>query len=201
MENKINRILEKIKILNIEVEPTIDIQEINKLENEMRIKFPKSYVLYLTKIQNGGSSDELHKKGPYYGIYSIEKSFEQNMEWEVNINEEYKFTDDFEIPDDEKTIEEYKNTVTLNGSIPICEYGCGVYFRLIVNGKKHGEIWADCGTIEGEGYYSLNVDILTFYENWLDREIIKLKDPSKKLINAWYSFLEFGNNNKYKIVE
>lgn len=69
-------------------------------------------------------------------------------------------------------------------------------FRLIVNGNKSGEIIVDAGTIEGDGYYFMNVDLLTFYENWLDRRI----KNNDKLINAYYHFLEFGNNGKYKII-
>jgi hypothetical protein len=71
-----------------------------------------------------------------------------------------------------------------------------VFFRLIINGNKYGEIIADAGTIESDGYYFMNADILTFYENWLDWKI-KYQD---EFINAYYNFLEYGKNNKYKIV-
>jgi hypothetical protein len=196
MENRINSILQKISILNIELEPTINVDKINNYEKQLNIKFPEDYVLYLTKIQNGGCSDKLDNKGPYYGIYSFEKSIEENKEWEVNINKDFKLFEDIEIDGDEELLEKYQNTGTLNGTIPICEYGCGDFFRLIVNGKKYGEIIVDGGTIDGGGYYFMNVDILTFYENWLDRKI----KNNGELVKAYYSFLEFGNNNKYKIV-
>jgi hypothetical protein len=196
MDNRINRLLDKIKILDIELEQKIDISKINELEKQFSIKFPETYVQYLTQIQNGGSTDKLSNKGPYYGIYSIEESIKENEEWEVNISEEFELLEDLEMEENEELLEKYQNTKTLNGTIPICEYGCGLFFRLIVNGSKSGEVIVDAGTIEGDGYYFMNVDIITFYENWLDRKI----ENNDKLINAYYSFLEFGKNNKYKIV-
>jgi hypothetical protein len=196
MDNKINRILDKIKILNIKLEPLISLEKINKHENDLKIKFPETYVTYLTKIQNGGSSDKLSNKGPYYGIYSLEESINESKEWEVDLNKKFNLTEDLDIDEDDELLKKYQNTGTLNGTIPICEYGCGVFFRLIINGNKSGEIIVDAGTIEGDGYYFMNIDILTFYENWLDRKI----ENNDKLINAYYSFLEFGKNNKYRMV-
>ena len=193
MDYRINRILEKIKILNIELEQTINISKINNYEKQFNIKFPETYVLYLSEIQNGGSSDKLSNKGPYYGIYSLEESIKENKEWEVNITKKFELMEDLEM---EELLEKYQGTEILNGTIPICEYGCGVFFRLIINGNKNGEIIVDAGTMEGDGYYFMNVDIITFYENWLDRKI----ENNDKLINAYYSFLEFGKNEKYKIV-
>ena len=197
MKAKINRILKKMDKLNINREQKIDIKNIINFEKYFNIKFPETYVLYLTEIQNGGYSEKLHDKGPYYGIYSLEKSIEENKKWEVNICENFELTDDLEIEGNEFLIEKYQNTDTLNGTIPICEYGCGDFFRLIINGKRRGEIVIDSGTLEGVGYYFMNVDILTFFENWLDHKI----KYGNKFIKANYSFLEFGNNIKYKIVE
>ena len=195
MENKINRILEKIGLLNIVLEPVIDIQRIIELENKMNVKFPDSYVAYLTKLQNGGSMGKLNKNGPYYGIYSLEESITENNKWEVDIIKKFELMEDVE--KDENNELDY-----LDGTIPICEFGCGVFFRLIINGNKSGEIIAitidDKEIGDGSylsGYYFMNVDILTFYENWLDRKI----ENNDKLINAYYSFLEFGKNIKYKL--
>jgi hypothetical protein len=196
MDIIINKIIEKINILEIELEPKIDLDVINNYEKRFNIKFPETYMSYLTKIQNGGASDKLSNKGPYYGIYSFKESIEENIKWEVDINKEFNLLDDLEMDENETLLKKYQNTGTLNGTIPICEYGCGVFFRLIVNGNKAGEIIVDAGTIEGDGFYFMNVDILTFYENWLDRKI----KNNDKIINAYYSFLEFGKNNKYKKV-
>ena len=197
MDEKINRIIGKINFLHIELKPTINLDKINDYEKRFNIKLPETYVLYLTEIQNGGHSNQLSKKGPYYGIYSFEKSLEENRKWQIDINEKFKLTKDLEIEGNKKLIKKYQHTGTINGTLSICEYGDGDFFRLIVRGEKAGEIFVDSGTIEGVGYYFLNVDILTFYENWLDKRI----ENNDKLIKAYYSFLEFGKNDKYKVAE
>src|SRR5215470_19983013 len=200
MDNQINRILEKIKFLNIDLEPTLNLDIIKEYEKEFYIKFPETYVKYLTRIQNGRASRKslFSKNGPYYGIYSFENSMKENNEWKIDINVEFKLIEDMEIDaDNDIFLDSY-----INGTIPICEYGCGEFFRLIVNGNKNGEVIAISlednadGELYLSGIYFMNVDILTFYENWLDRRI-RYND---KLINAYYSFLEFGKNNKYKVI-
>lgn len=224
-ELQVSRILDKANQLNLILIPVIDTESLSKIEKEIKIELPESYKIFLTKIQNGGYSDNLNEKGPYYGIYSIEKSIEENNKWEVDLNKYFPLSDDLDYgelynadPDWEKhcwrsendkeyqkniqkVLEKYQNTGTIEGTIPICEYGCGDFFRLVITGKNAGNVWVDSGVINDTGFYSLNVNILTFYENWLDRQIEILNNPTKKMVNAWYSFLEFGKNKRYKIVE
>ena len=211
MEEKINRILKKINILNIKLEQKFDLDKIIEYEQQQNVKLPETYVQYLTKIQNGGYGDlskgvqgiNSYGKGPYYGIYSFEESIKENELWEIDITESFKLSEDLEITDDVRKYDENncqlinEETIRfLNGTIPICEYGCGIFFRLIINGNKSGELIVDAGTIGSEGYYFMNVDLLTFYENWLDKKI----ENDNDFINAYYSFLEFGKNGKYKVV-
>ena len=223
-QHQVDRILEKVELLNINLNPIIESSILQDIEITQQISLPDSFKVYLTKIQNGGASDLLNNKGPYYGIYSIAEAIEKNSEWEIDMKQDFQFTTDLELGDlndavqdldkhiyrfendkeyqlkVQSVVEEYNNTSVLAGSLFVCEYGCGDYLRLVVSGQCAGQIWVDSGVINGTGFYSLNVDILTFYENWLNRQIEILKDPSKKLINAWYSYLEFGNNSRYKIV-
>ncbi len=219
VKEQIDRILRKTKKLRIKLEPTLSIEKILEFENSLHVKFPDTYVAFLTQIQNGGASDELNKKGPYYGIYPIEKSIHENKEWEINLSKEFKLKKDLDFgelynedPDYnkhvwrcendakyqakiQKVLEKYQNTEILEGTLPICEYGCGDFFRLVVTGSNAGQIWVDSGIINETGFYSLHVDILTFYENWLDK-----KTHSEQLINAYFPFLEFGKNNRFKVV-
>lgn len=222
-KDQVDRIKNKVSVLGLKLDPVLSKTKLLKLENQLGLTLPESYKVYLTEIQNGGHSNSLHKTGPYYGIYSIEKSFAENLEWEIDLNKEFTLTDDLNFGDfyneeedyekhcwryenDEEykksikqVLDKYQNTNLLSGTLPICEYGCGDFFRLVVKGLNAGQIWAECGIINGTGFYSLNVDILTFYENWLDRQIGAIKDPTKKLIVAYYPTLEFGNNKRYKL--
>lgn len=223
-QDQIERILKKVSVLGLKLAPVHDNKILLQTEKQLDIKLPESYKIYLTQIQNGGSSDILHKNGPYYGIYPLEKSIAENLEWEVELNKEFTLTEDLDFgelyneeegyekhcwryendqqykDDIQKVLDKYQNTSLLSGTLPICEYGCGDFFRVVVKGKNAGQIWSDCGIINGIGFYSLNVDILTFYENWLDRQIEAIKEPSKQLINAYHSTLEFGNNIRYRSV-
>lgn len=220
-QQQIKGILEKLNQLEIIPDQTIGLEKVREIESQLDRKLPQSYILYLTQIQNGGTVSELHVKGPYYGINSLEQSLADNIEWGVDVSKPFQFTKDFEFEDVcelpqeheehilkmendqayKAAIEKYQDNSILNGTLPICAYGCGDYFRLVVNGERSGEVWADCGIVNLTGYYSLNVDILTFYENWLDRQLLIQTDPTKKHINARYPFLEFGNNKKYKVVD
>lgn len=221
-QEQIERILKKVSTLDLTLEPVIDQTILSEIEKQFNIKLPESYKLYLTEIQNGGSSDILHKNGPYYGIYTLDKSISENLEWEIDLNKEFTLTKDLDfgtlyheeedykkhcwrLENDEEyknnrqqILDKYQNTNLLSGTLPVCEYGCGDFFRVIVKGKNAGQIWADCAIINETGFYSLNVDMLTFYENWLDRQITAIKDPTKKLINAFHPTLEFGNTIRYQ---
>lgn len=223
-QQQVNRVLEKVKLLNLTLAPVIELSKLQKIEEELNIQLPDSYKIFLTQVQNGESSNTLDTKGPYYGIYSIEEALTQNREWGIELEKDFQFEQDLELGDlynaeedlekhiyrlendaeyqsaAQVVIDKYNDTSVLNGSLFICEYGCGDFLRLVVTGKSAGQIWVDSGVINGTGFYSLNVDILTFYENWLNRKIEILSDPSKKHINAYYSFLEFGDNKRYQVV-
>ena len=191
-----DRILEKVKRLGLKLDTVISTERLIEIEKELNVQFPESYKIFLTQIQNGGASDKLDNKGPYYGIYPIEKSIKENQEWEIDLTQKFPLTEDLEYGDLYNA--EYQNTSMIEGSLPICEYGCGDFFRLIVTGDKAGEVWVDSGVINDTGFYSLNVDVLTFFENWLDRQIEILNNPTKRFVHACYSYLEFGQNKRYK---
>jgi hypothetical protein len=223
-QEQVNRILRKVDTLGFQLESTIEESQIIEIEKKYSINLPNSYREYITKIQNGGSSNELHKKGPYYGIYSLQKSLSEIDLWELDINiafplkEDLDFGEKYGMESDwdkhiwrcendfeyvkkiQEVTKKYQDASMVTGSIPICEYGCGDFFRLIVSGQNAGQVWVDSGLINDTGFYALNVDVLTFFENWLNKEILIKEGKSEKLINALYSFLEFGNNKRYKIV-
>lgn len=224
-QQQVDRILGKAKRLSLKLDPVLGKERLVEIEKELDVQLPESYKIFLTEIQNGGASYILQEKGPYYGIYSIEESIKANQEWEIDLTQKFPLTEDLDYgdlynaePDWEKhvwrcendeqyqaniqrALDQYQNTSMLEGTLPICDYGCGDFFRLVVTGKNAGQIWVDSGVINDTGFYSLNVNILTFFENWLDRKIEILRDPTKKLVNAYYSYLEFGDNKRYKIVD
>ena len=177
-QQQIDRILEKTKRLGLELDPVISAEKLAEFEKELNVQLPHSYKIFLTQIQNGGASDKLNKKGPYYGIYPIEKSIKENLEWEIDLTQKFPLTEDLDYGDlynaetdwekhtwrcenDEhyqadiqQVLDEYQNTSMIKGTLPICEYGCGDFFRLVVTGEKAGEIWVDSGIISDTVYCS-----------------------------------------------
>ncbi len=189
-------------------------------ENIKNCKIPLNHI-HLDKI-------EPHANGPYHGIYSLNTSLSHNIRNHgFNLLETFPFEEDLDLGElanngtsiewDEhlKKLEttpsyaalwdEFEDTYAYNskwltGTLTICEYGCGDEFILVMNGKRKGEIWVN--SLPGvTGIYSLHVNILTFFENWLDKEIAIRKGNQERLTNAYYAYLEFGNNKRYKVVD
>ncbi len=140
-QHQVDRILEKVELLNINLNPIIESSILQDIEITQQISLPDSYKVYLTKIQNGGASDLLNNKGPYYGIYSIAEAIEKNSEWEIDMKQDFQFTTDLELGDlydaeqdldkhiyrfendkeyqlkVQSVVEEYNNTSVLAGSL------------------------------------------------------------------------------------
>ncbi len=223
-EQQIDRILQKAEAIDLELVPTIAEDKLLALEERYALRLPDSYRAYLTRIQNGGASSQLDHCGPYYGIYPIEKSLEEADEWGVTLTNAFPLAEDLEFgelynadPDwdrhvsrcqndpeylraIEAVLAEHQTLDMIAGSIPVCQYGCGDFFRLVVNGEDLGGIWVDSGIMNDTGFFAMNVDILTFFESWLDRKILVKEGKSQRLINACYAFLEFGDNKRYQVL-
>lgn len=198
-EIQINRILSKAKKLDIKLGEVISLETVRKVEKEKKINLPESYIIFLTRIENGGI-------GPYHGIYSLEESINQSELTEANLKTENPYIQDYDIEDSEKeklSDEDFQNiigetiSIFFEGSIDVCEYGCGDFFRLILAGESKGTVWSY--SYDDTALYNLNVDILTFFENWLDRKLDEQLNPNKKYL-AEFSCLEFGENTHYKSI-
>ncbi len=229
---QIDRILKMADALEIQLADTMPESEIAKIEEKYSISLPKSYKAYLSKIQNGNSFGEItnnpkefKQTGPYYGIYSLQKSLAEAKLWELDLNVDFPLKEDLDFgeqygmeedwdkhiyrcendPAYRQKIEEvkrkYQNVQMLDGSIPICEYGCGDFFRLVITGQNAGEVWVDSGLVNDTGFYSLHVDILTFFENWLEKEMFMELDCHTGVFPVLYPFLEFGENERHKMVK
>ncbi len=231
-QEQIDRILRMVDAFEMQLANPIAESQIIEIEEKYSIHLPESYKAYLTKIQNGNSFGEttnnykeFKQTGPYYGIYSLQKSLAEVELWELDLTVDFPLTEDLDFgeqygmeedwdkhiyryendPKYRQKIEEvkrkYQNIKMVEGSIPICEYGCGTFFRLVITGQNAGEVWVDSGLMNDTGFYSLNVDILTFFENWLEKEVFMLLDCHTGVFPVLYPFLEFGENKRHKMVK
>ena len=65
---------------------------------------------------------------------------------------------------------------SIQGTLPICEYGSGIFLLLVVSGSSAGEIWSDnrafgSGVLPAAELDKPAMGFLTWYETWLDRSI------------------------------
>ena len=161
---------------------------ISDFEKKYNVKIPYEYKLFLLEVGNGGA-------GPFYGIEPFENCLFSNLDY---LNENYllnpsipfPYTDEWNIEFDndysdenEELIEEFENEYFDNkhitGLIRICNFGCGHYINLVVNGEEYSHIWSDDRSsdygIYPFNYYSKNkkerLSFFDFYEQWIDQSL------------------------------
>lgn len=220
MESQINRILNKLeKLRQVDSErilfgadthkyllkPTLTNQQVKEFELENKVELPMEYVLFLTKIGDGGA-------GPFYGVNTLEgsrivyyadskesnpiyfnlsKPFPHTDEWNVaeELEDYYdKIEDAFNQGNEEleqKLLDEKLELISGEehdyGRLYISDFGCGIVISLIVSGAETGNMWTDNRTHDA-GLYPAdelgNKDRITFlnwYELWLDNSIDEIK--------------------------
>jgi hypothetical protein len=81
------------------------------------------------------------------------------------------------------------------GSLMICDYGCGLVFRLIVSGDARGQIWLD-DRASDNGLYPIfdphtaqHIDFPAWYDRWLDYGLRSIQEfsvaPDDRSIWPW----------------
>jgi hypothetical protein len=153
-------------------------------ENKYTITLPDQYRWFLKYMGNGGA-------GPYYGIHSLADTRKHTgtdlakpfLHREKYVEPPYMdddFDDEIYVPVSNPFQEPYVAGGEPQGSLWICDEGCGRGFRLVITGDGRGEIWYDQLT-DGGGMQALkrtgsNTPILFFewYERWLESSIEKL---------------------------
>jgi hypothetical protein len=204
-KNRLDKIFEKFNVLKdldkeykifgssshkYEFYQPLAVTEINSFENKFNVKMPSEYKLFLMEAGNGGA-------GPYYGIVPFEKCLfsdidRPNDKYILNPSIKFPYTNDWNIEfngdyEDEKALanfeENYFDDKHISGTIRICNFGCGVYISLVVNGEEYSYIWVDDrGSDNGIypfNYYTFNskkkLTFFDWYEGWLDESINKIK--------------------------
>ena len=85
------------------------------------------------------------------------------------------------------------------GIWPICEYGCGDFFVLVLRGPRRGTVWVN--SVHGStGYYCLEVGFDGFIERWLDDAERRVREQDFAAVNAHYAYLRYGENRRYRPV-
>lgn len=162
--------------------PTKSESELLDFEKKYNIKLPLPYRDFLKHIGNGGA-------GPYYGLQPLESGLFDDLDSKdknflLNPSIAFPHTDawNHEFPEDEENYfelkdKEYFDPKWISGVLRICNFGCGVFMNIVVNGQECGNIWVDdrCsdGGIYPDHYFGNKnkINFLTWYELWLDKSI------------------------------
>jgi hypothetical protein len=229
MENQIERI--KNKLANLKqldsdkmlfgasthkylLNSTLADNEIHDFELRHTIQLPQDYILFLTKIGNGGA-------GPFYGLEPLKNGLFNDLDYPdtedlLNPSKPFPYIEPWNITfthtiaehgdqeEFDKEFEEFSNQYfdsnIINGALNICNFGCAVTILLVVNGPERGFIWTD-DRASDKGIYpykkngkSNKISFLDWYECWLDDSISEIKnlnngkDVSLKIDKRWWKF-------------
>jgi hypothetical protein len=154
--------------------------EVKGFENRFNIQLPLDYREFILQVTNGGP-------GPGYGLESLEDGLYQDLNYRrkrdlTNPALEFPLTEAWNMASDNQSQEQYDqiqeedydDNKWTNGLLRLSNFGCGISMNLVVNGKEHGNIWADdrCngyGMCPDQSFGNEGrINFLTWYEAWLD---------------------------------
>ena len=170
----------------------IDKTSIDEFEAKFNVQLPGDYKLFLLEVGNGGA-------GPFYGVLPFEKclfsdidypnaKFVLNPSLPFPYHEEWNMDNPLNGEDDEQDEQleafekEYFDDKHANGTIRICNYGCGHFINLIVKGEEYSHIWSDdrasdFGIYPFRDFNYHDQARLTFfdwYEGWIEKSLSEL---------------------------
>lgn len=109
--------------------PPLTIDQVERIESRLGFRLPEQYRRFVTEFADGGA-------GPFYGIQPLAPLLE------VITNRERHSWVPFLFP---ATAEEMQslNDEAFDVALPICEFGCGTDFYLILAGPEQGNVWIE----------------------------------------------------------
>lgn len=125
--------------------PAATVQEVSQVQAVLGVRFPDSYIQYLTKLGNGGA-------GPHYGIYSLDE-MQHNSQYllhqpllgepmlhpDMTLTEWYEIAEDLDILDEDAEIDAFFGKL-MQGTIVLGTHGCSVDTLLMCSGANAGEV-------------------------------------------------------------
>ncbi|MCX6369094.1 MAG: SMI1/KNR4 family protein [Armatimonadetes bacterium] len=127
--------------------PTQPEAVLQSFEKRHGISLPEGYRRFLTQVGDGGA-------GPWYGLFSLEQTLEGN-----NLRRPF--------PEVNTNVHRFRGKRP--GILTLCEYGCGIYFYLVVRGEAYGTIWQ----VEDSYFERVAPSFESWYGQWV--EMLRLK--------------------------
>jgi hypothetical protein len=105
--------------------PPLTPRQVEWFESAHEVSLPTPYRRFITELGNGGA-------GPFYGVLPLGPKAPELLQ-------PFPFTQASALPDDDDRAWEEP----IPGAVTIAEYGCGIYFLLVVRGGPTGQVWVD----------------------------------------------------------
>ncbi len=178
-------------------------EQISFFEEKYEVELPAEYRTFIKEVGDGGA-------GPGYGLFPL---FENESAHEhINLKNEFLFLEDYDSDayfEEQVTCEcsdcskchnkevclEYEDEMGRvryqGGSLAVCFEGCTFYRRLIMNGERCGEVWAES---VGEGLKRVEEGFNEWYCGWLDNSI----EMILPFVNAVLTHMPFDEIMKIK---
>ncbi len=154
--------------------PCLTEVEIEEFERQYQVLLPEDYRSFILEIANGGA-------GPNYGLCRLQDSVEENSlfllsrsfphqeSWNLH-HSQFASAQDFD--------EEYFRGEHRQGSLSICDMGCGHTVLLVVSGAERGTIWQDFRAGDGGiiplqdvANGSVRTSFTGWYAGWLNNSL------------------------------
>ena len=146
----IDRLIPKLNRVKLTLQPPIEESELAQFESDAGIRIPEDYREFLLRIANGGKDDcRLIPLSWWDASYWIDHSqpsmagqpclLTQDLEKQGE-----KWIDHLKIPNWSKRWDE-NDWSPMFGTIAIAEFGCGLFYSMIMTGSLRGRIfiWGD----------------------------------------------------------
>lgn len=179
-------------------------KQISDFEKEYNIVLPDCYVVFLTKIGNGGCSYFQSAAGPFYGIYPLGENINELADKIYlsnpvtiypSMTDKYwtELTQRIE-EDEEMSDEEYDREVgqIYSGILPIGSQGCTYLHGLILNGEYQGKV-VNLDLDFQKPRFTFENNFLDWYERWLD-EVISGDLLANK--PSWFGYVMGGTDRE-----
>lgn len=177
--------------------PPVDAALLARAEAALGAPLPEDYRRFLVEVGDGGA-------GPYHGVLSLAESIARCALNDAPMDSLPAFTRDFPLAADvdfgtlagkpaswdehvrrlahepayaarwDELREEYAAPPFDGGWLPICDYGCGDFFFLVVRGPRRGTVWVN-SVDSATGLYCLEVSFGAFHERWLEDALRRVR--------------------------
>jgi hypothetical protein len=171
MNERLQRIAEKVAATGKSLNPVLTEAEVAAFEHRHSVTLPEGFRRFLMKVGNGGDGP------PAYGLVPLGRGPKSSSRPEVEYWEQlpdvakpFPFTEPWAWERGDESHEGSREQVT-HGSIFLGTDGCGMDWHLIVTGPESGNIWWITGegmqhTIPKRGFLRWYTDWLEGVENW-----------------------------------